>query len=131
MLTVSPLRKPKANTISTNIFFYSKKMDRQIWWESNLEWDVALLLEHDPTVLEYCEQAITLKWSKSDWIPDFVAHIEHNHEIKALIIEVKYISELLEKRATLEQKYEETSVWIKSNIPFLQKQITPFSARFH
>ena len=51
MLKLSPLREPRANQISTSIYFYSRKLKRQVWCESNLEWDVAILLEHDPLVI--------------------------------------------------------------------------------
>jgi len=90
MLKEKPLREPRANQISTSIYFYSKKLGRQVWCESNLEWDVAIIIEIDPTVMDYCEQAIELKWSKSTWTPDFVVLIRRNNEYIIQIIEVKY-----------------------------------------
>ncbi len=113
MLKVTRLREPRANTISTNVFFASRKMDEQVWCESNLEWDVAYLLDHHPQVRGYCEQAIELQWSKSKWIPDFVVLIEENFQYKILIIEVKYMKNLLENKENLIQKYYETEEYIR------------------
>ena len=129
MLKLKPLRKPRANQISTSIFFYSHKLQRQVWCESNLEWDVAILLEHDPHVIDYCEQAIELKWSKSTWIPDFAVLIQHNNHYDILILEVKYLSELIEKRANLKQKYEETKKWLRKQKSLLSGKISDLPIR--
>ena len=90
LLELIPLREPRANQISTSIFFYSPKLNRQVWCESNLEWDTAILLDHARSVLEYCEQSIELQWSKSTWVPDFVAIVEQDGQYSIIIIEVKY-----------------------------------------
>ncbi|MFX1283295.1 MAG: Mu transposase C-terminal domain-containing protein [Promethearchaeota archaeon] len=124
MLKTSPLHTPKANQISTTIFFYSKKLRRQVWCQSNLEWDVAILLEHDPFVKSYCEHGIELKWSKSVWTPDFVVFLKIDERYKILIIEVKYLKDLLEKKMEFIKKFSETQKWIDENRNDLSNQIT-------
>jgi putative transposase len=124
LLHLKSLREPRANKISTSVFFYSPKLNRQVWCESNLEWDTAIVLDHDPSILEYCEQSIELHWSKSNWTPDFVALLEKNGEYKILILEVKYLQELLGDRDHYIQKYSETKEWIQQNFDLIAKQVT-------
>jgi len=124
LLKLKSLREPRANQISTSIFFHSPKIGRQIWCESNLEWDTAIALDYDPFVLDYCEQSIELHWSKSKWIPDFVALVENKGEYHILILEVKYLQELLEDKEHFIQKYDETQEWILQNFKPLANQIT-------
>ena len=124
ILTLKCLRTPRANQISTSIFFYSPKLNRQVWCESNLEWDMAILLDQNPTVIDYCEQAIEVEWSKSKWTPDFVAIIDENGQFKVLIIEIKYLQELLGDREHYVQKYTETKEWIQKNAAILKSKIS-------
>ena len=95
LLQLKSLREPRANQISTSIFFHSPKSNKQVLCESNFEWNTAIILDQNPSVLEYCEQSIELQWSKSTWIPDFVALIEEDEQYTMLILEVKYMQELL------------------------------------
>lgn len=81
-------------------------------------------MDHDPFVLDYCEQSIELQWSKSTWIPDFVAIVENQDEYHILILEVKYLQELLTNKNHFIQKYDETQEWIKQNFNKLARQIT-------
>lgn len=120
ILHLKPLRKPRANQISTSVFFYSPKLDRQVWCESNLEWDTAIVLDQEPSIIDFCEQAIELEWSKSKWIPDFVAITESNGEYRLLIIEVKYMKDLLKEKDHFSQKFSETKKWIEAH----QKELT-------
>jgi hypothetical protein len=124
MLKIKPLREPRANKISTTVFSFSKKLGRQVWCESNAEWDVAILLDHALFVVDYCEQGIELEWSKSKWIPDFVVLFKEGDEYVILIIEVKYLRELLEKKEEFKQKYTETRKWIKTNFKKLASRMT-------
>lgn len=124
LLQLKSLREPRANQISTTIFFHSPKLNRQVWCESNLEWDTAIILDQDPSVLEYCEQSIELQWSKSTWIPDFVALIEEDEQYTILILEVKYMQELLEDKEHFIQKYDETRDWITQNFSMLATSFT-------
>lgn len=124
MLKINPLHTPKANRISTTIFFYSKKLRRQVWCQSNLEWDIAVLLEHDPSVVSYCEHSIELKWSKSHWTPDFVVLLQSGKIFKILIIEVKYLKDLINKKDMFLQKFSETKKWISENKKSLLNKIT-------
>ena len=124
IINLVPLREPRANQISTSIYFYSPKLNRQVWCESNLEFDAAIVLDHDPCVLEYCEQSVELEWSKSKWIPDFVAVLEVNGKYKVFILEIKYMKELLGDKRRFKQKFSETQQWIDSHKHELSKQIT-------
>jgi putative transposase len=124
MLKIKPLREPRANKISTTVFFFSKKLGRQVWCESNAEWDVAILLDHALFVVDYCEQGIELEWSKSKWIPDFVLLFKNGDEYVIFIIEVKYLKDLIENREEFRQKYMETREWIKVNTKKLASRLT-------
>lgn len=129
MLKLNPLREPRANQISTTVFFYSKKIGRQVWCESNLEWDVAIILDHEPFVVDYCEQAIELEWSKSKWVPDYVVLFKNGNEFIIFIIEVKYLRNLLENREIFKLKYTETKKWLKKNAKDLIPTITDFPVK--
>ncbi len=124
LLQLKSLRKPRANQISTSIFFHSPKLNRQVWCESNLEWDAAIILDQDPSVLEYCEQSIELHWSKSTWIPDFVALVENDDQYTILILEVKYLQELIGEKEHFIQKYDESRKWIKQNYDAIASALT-------
>jgi hypothetical protein len=124
LLQLKSLRKPRANQISTSIFFYSPKLNRQVWCESNLEWDTGITLDQHPSVLEYCEQSIELRWSKSTWIPDFVALVEEDGQYTILILEVKYLQELIGEKEHFIQKYDETREWIKQNFKTIASTLT-------
>ncbi|MFW9971017.1 MAG: Mu transposase C-terminal domain-containing protein [Candidatus Odinarchaeota archaeon] len=126
MLKIKPLRKPRANQYSTTVYFYSRKLNRYVWCESNLEWDVAILIDVDPSTIDYCEQAIELKWSKSTWIPDFVVLLEENGRYIILIIEVKYIIDLINNKKELKKKYSETKNWIEENKNKIVKNLTDY-----
>jgi putative transposase len=124
MLRIKPLREPRANKISTTVWYYSRRLGRQVWCESNLEWDVAIVIDSDPLVVEYCEQSIELEWSKGKWIPDFVVLLKDGDSYKILIIEVKYVKELLENYKWFKQKYDETRKYISMNKKKLISEIT-------
>ena len=91
-----------------NIYFLFRSLDK----------------DQDPSVLEYCEQSIELQWSKSTWIPDFVALIEEDDQYTMLILEVKYMQELLEDKEHFIQKYDETRDWIAQNFSILATSFT-------
>ncbi len=69
--------------------FPSLKSDRTIHWESQLERDLVLLLEFDPSVLEYREQPLTIQVDLADrvarYTPDFLVRKAHGFHV----IEVK------------------------------------------
>lgn len=105
-LNLKPSRTPRANLISTTVFHFSHKLNRQVWAESNLEWDMIILLDHDNTVVDYCEQTLPDELTdKISWTPDFVVLFSDG---KKMIIECKYLVELLdtEKQAKFEKKYK-------------------------
>lgn len=76
----------------------SLKMKRNIWWESLLERDYMLFLEHDADVVGYCEQPlrihVRLEGKHRRYTPDLL--IERKH--KRQIVEVKPAAKLLTGR---------------------------------
>lgn len=69
--------------------FPSLKMNRVIWWESQLERDYIYLLEIDPEVLSYGEQPFTISYTDKGkprkYTPDFIV----TRPQKTQIVEVK------------------------------------------
>ncbi len=130
MLKCKPLRNITANKVSSTIFFYSRKKQRQIKCESTLEWSTAIVIEHEPLLIDYCEQAIELKWSRSNWTADFVVLLENEeNSYDILIIEVKYLKDLLADQDHFKMKYSESIDWIRENKNKIISQITNFQVR--
>jgi hypothetical protein len=69
--------------------FPSLKMNRSIWWESQLERDYIYLLEFDPEVCSYMEQPCRIRYvldgKERSYTPDFLVVRSYVHQI----IEVK------------------------------------------
>ena len=114
MLNLQPLRDEGANKISTTIYHFSRKLGRQVWCESNLEWIVAILLEHDPTVVDYCEQGLEIPYKEGKWTVDFVVLFKNG---KRMAIEVKYLIDLLdeENKKDYIKKYDTSEKWCLNN----------------
>lgn len=85
-------------------YFPSKKMQRMVAWESQLERDALLLLELSPGVVSYQEQPEQLSYWDGEvirsYVPDFWVLLQDEH---SLFIEIKPLSELL--RPTVREKY--------------------------
>lgn len=114
MLQLSPLREPRANKISTTIYHFSHKLGRQVWCESNLEWNVAILLDHDPHVIDFCEQTKPKELEKDiTWTPDFVVLYDTG---QIQVLEIKYQIDLFsEKHESYVEKYDKTEKICKEN----------------
>ena len=142
-MKLKQLRKPIPNKISFRTIYYSKKQkldenkviidfseenlgqSRQIG-ESLLENDLIILLEHDPDILEYLNQAVPENKDKEflplvyvrkdgvkeEWIPDFSVIWQHR---RPMIIEVKPLAVIMKNRKTLINKWKQTEEIAKKN----------------
>jgi hypothetical protein len=97
----------------------SKKLDKSIQFESSLEKDFIYLIEFDRKVSSYLEQPIVIPYIDSKgknrkYIPDFVVNYYDKFR-KDEIIEIKYESELLQKKEELEEKFESARKYCINN----------------
>jgi len=129
-MQLKQLREPKPNKISFRTIYYSKKhpdpsQSAQIG-ESMLENAFITLLEHDPDVLEYLNQAVPkdnsgdfkpLTYRRSDgvieeWTPDFTVIWRNGNP---MIIEVKPLAVILKNQTFLIEKWRQTKDLAKQN----------------
>lgn len=95
-----PVRDIKATYSSLTGKFASRKMSRNIAWESALERDLYYLLENDPSVIAFEEQPIEFSYGKSSYTPDCMVELGHFSFIFPYlkpgknILEVKYREDL-------------------------------------
>ena len=107
----------KSSSLSGQIC--SKKLSRSIQFESSLEKDFIYLIEFDIKVCSYLEQPIEIPYIDSQgknrkYTPDFLINY-HDKFRKDEIIEIKYESELLEKKDELEEKFESARKYCINN----------------
>ncbi|PPK61829.1 TnsA endonuclease-like protein [Malaciobacter marinus] len=111
-----PKRKPKKTFRSVTGYFPSKKNGRSIFFESLLEKTLFLSLEFDNNVLNYLEQPIKLEYKlnnkKTTYHPDCLVNYKKG---KSKLIEVKYSSDLVDKKDELEIKFNEARKYAKEN----------------
>lgn len=98
----------KASSLSGQIC--STKINKPIQFESSLERDFIYLIEFDRKVSFYLEQPLEITYRDSTgqnrkYTPDFLITY-HDKFKKSEIIEIKYESELEEKREELEVKFD-------------------------
>lgn len=107
----------KSSSLSGQIC--SKKLNKSIQFESSLEKDFIYLIEFDTKVSSYLEQPIEIAYIDSKgknrkYTPDFLVNY-HDKFRKDEIIEIKYKSELEEKKDELEEKFESARKYCISN----------------
>lgn len=111
-----PKRKPKKTFRSVTGYFPSKRNGRSIFFESLLEKTLFLSLEFDDNVLHYLEQPIKLEYKlnnkKTTYHPDCLVNYKNG---KSKLIEVKYSSDLVDKKEELEIKFNEARKYAKEN----------------
>lgn len=111
-----PKRKPKKTFRSVTGYFPSKKNGRSIFFESMLEKTLFLSLEFDDNVLNYLEQPVKIEYKlnnrKTSYHPDCLVNYKKG---KSKLIEVKYSSELIEKKEELEIKFNQARIYAKNN----------------
>lgn len=87
----------------------SSKNKDGIWFESALERDFALILEHNPDVSFYQEQPIKIEFvldgKNRSYTPDFYVEFTEESGLKPWLCEIKYRSELREKISKLIPKF--------------------------
>ena len=111
-----PKRKPKKTFRSVTGYFPSKKNGRSIFFESMLEKTLFITLEFDENVLTYLEQPVKIEYEfnnrKRSYHPDCLVNYKNG---KSKLIEVKYSTELLEKKDELEIKFNQAKKYAKEN----------------
>lgn len=112
-----PARKIKKNYLSVTGTFYSLKNKKHIANESILERDLFLSLEFDKNVLSYEEQPFTTYYYRNNvkyrYTPDCLVFYKDNR--LPCVIEVKYSSELKEKKIFLKEKFEQIEKYLTKN----------------
>ena len=129
-MRLKQLRDPKPNKVSFRTIYYSTKQPDQAQQaqigESMLENSLITLLEHDSEVIEYLNQAVPknqkgeftlLTYSRQDgvieeWTPDFSVIWKTG---RPMVIEVKPLSKILEKRGFLTDKWLQTKKLAEEN----------------
>lgn len=111
-----PKRKPKKTFRSVTGYFPSKKNGRSIFFESTLEKQYFLTLEFDKDVKAYLEQPIKLEYRYNNrntyYHPDCLVNYVDG---KSKLIEVKYISDLIENEDEYKIKFEKAEEYAKKN----------------
>lgn len=111
-----PKRKPKKTFRSVTGYFPSKKNGRSMFFESILEKTLFLSLEFDENVLSYLEQPVKLEYKLSNrnthYHPDCLIHYKDG---KSKLIEVKYSSDLIDKKNELEVKFNQARKYAQEN----------------
>jgi hypothetical protein len=108
-----PVREVKATYSSLTGRFVSRKMKRNISWESSLERDLFYLLENDPAVEIYEEQPLEIVYGKKKYTPDCMAVLKKKSfifpylKIGKNIIEVKYREDLFVNWKKHKPKFKE------------------------
>ena len=111
-----PKRKPKKTFRSVTGYFPSKKNGRSIFFESMLEKTFFITLEFDTDVISYLEQPIKIEYElnnrKTSYHPDCLVNYKDG---KSKLLEVKYSTELIEKKDELEIKFNQARLYTKQN----------------
>lgn len=109
---LDPVRKRRIQTKTRSLsgIIPSAKNNEEIWFESALERDFALILEDHPDVTHYQEQPITIEYYHSGknrvYTPDFLVYFSDNSGMKPWLCEIKYRSELRDKFAKYKPKFK-------------------------
>lgn len=116
MKVINSPRKIIAHPHRVTGLYASQKNGKYIAWESQLERDTCILLEHDPEVVTYESQSKRFEYNVGCktriYTPDFYVQYMDNHdfflEVKAQI----FVSSFKDKKSKLLEEIE------KHNIPF-------------
>lgn len=115
-----PVRKRRIQTKTRSLsgIIPSTKKSEEVWFESALERDFALILEDHPEVTHYQEQPITIEYFYNDknrvYTPDFLVYFSESSGIKPWLCEIKYRSELKEKIGKLKPKFKAAMTYAES-----------------
>lgn len=97
----------------------SQKMNRNVWFESSLERDFALMLEFHPEVTGYIEQPITIEYIDHDfsvrtYTPDFLVYFD-SEKMNPWLCEIKYRQDLHSKFSRFKDRYRAAIEYAKRN----------------
>ena len=110
---LDPVRKRRIQNKSRSLsgIIPSAKNQEEVWFESALERDFALLLEDYPDVSHYQEQPISIEYYHDGrnriYTPDFLVYFSETTKQKPWLCEIKYRAELRDKFVSSQdlQKY--------------------------
>jgi len=109
---LDPVRKRRIQNTTRSLsgLIPSQKNGEEVWFESALERDFALILEDHPDVSHYQEQPITIDYHHNGknriYTPDFLVYFNESSNMKPWLCEVKYRPELREKFSRLKPKFK-------------------------
>jgi hypothetical protein len=107
-----PVRKRRMIMKSSSLsgIVPSTKNENGIWFESALERDFALIVEHNPDVSFFEDQPLTIEYffdgKTRVYTPDFFVQFKDESGIKSWLCEIKFKSELREKFSKLKPRFK-------------------------
>lgn len=113
-----PVRKRRITTTSRSLsgMIPSAKNGEEVWFESALERDFALLLENMPNVAIYKEQPVIIEYFHAGktrkYTPDFLVTFK-DKDLKPWLCEIKYRSELRNHFGKLKPKFRAAQSFCK------------------
>ncbi|WP_067178182.1 heteromeric transposase endonuclease subunit TnsA [Sulfurospirillum sp. UCH001] len=114
-----PARKIPKNYRSSTGIFQSYKNNLSIAYESLLERDFYLLLEFNQEVVAYEEQPFTIRYLRNNatykYTPDCLVYFHASNKKLPCVFEIKYSSELKEKKAFFEEKFNQVEQYLLEN----------------
>ena len=109
---LDPVRKRRIQNTTRSLsgIIPSAKNEEEVWFESALERDFALILESHPDVSHYQEQPISIEYyfngKNRIYTPDFLVYFNEDSNLKPWLCEVKYRSELQKKFSQLKPRFK-------------------------
>jgi len=116
---MASVRKIPVQTRSVAGYFYSVKNKRNIDFESQLEKKFYLMFEFDDEIERYQEQPVKVETvlfaKKITYIPDCLIYFKQELNKKPLLVEIKYLKEISEKKEKIINKVKAVSKYSKEN----------------
>ncbi|MCR9171378.1 MAG: TnsA endonuclease N-terminal domain-containing protein [bacterium] len=113
---LDPVRKRRIQNTTRSLsgIIPSAKNEEEVWFESALERDFALILESHPDVSHYQEQPISIEYYYNGknriYTPDFLVFFNEGSNLKPWLCEIKYRSELREKFSKLKPRFHAAKI---------------------
>ena len=111
------VRKIPVKTRSVAGYFYSVKNKRNIDFESQLEKKFYLMFEFDDDIESYHEQPVkvetVLKGRKVTYVPDCLIYFKPKLNRMPLLVEIKFLKEIIEKKEKIANKAKAVSKYSK------------------
>ena len=116
---MASVRKIPVQTRSVAGYFYSVKNRRNIDFESQLEKKFYLTFEFNDEIERYQEQPVkvetALNGRKITYIPDCLIYFKPELNKNPLLVEIKYLKEIKEKKEKIVNKVKAVSKYCKEN----------------